>query len=185
MRFNWVLASQYTHCDDIDWQRIQNCAPTWAALDSKRKLSAQNSVCSSGTACLAALESAAFNSTNLYVPHDFWQQQGRPGNVRAFQGTPYPNIAGVDDIIALHLAAAHSDIVLMLGFDFCLNTGPVDRRTAKSLQEYHGLLRSLIVNTPETQFVAIDQGQQLASPYQNIANLTCDTLQAVLTLMEQ
>lgn len=105
--------------------------------------------------------------------------------VRVFQATPYPNIADVDDIIALHLAAANSDIVLMLGFDLCLNTGVIDAKAAKAMQEYHGLLRSLIVNSPETQFVAIDQPQILSSSYQGIANLTCDTLQAVLTLMEQ
>lgn len=112
-------------------------------------------------------------------------EHGQPTVVRVFQATPYPNIVDVDDIIAMHLAAAHSDIVLMLGFDLCLNTGPIDAKTAKTLQEYHGLLRSLIVNTPETQFVAIDLPQILSPPYQGIANLTCDTLQAVLTLMEQ
>lgn len=184
MRFNWVLARGFATCDKHDWQRIQNSAPTWAST-SPRKITAQNSICSNAAECLQLLKSAAYQRTNLYVPHDFWQEHGQPTVVRVFQATPYPNITDVDDIIALHLAAANSDIVLMLGFDLVLNTGPMDAKTAKILQDYHGLLRSLIVNTPETQFVAINQAQMLSPAYQGITNLTCDTLQAVLTLMEQ
>jgi hypothetical protein len=184
VRFNWVLSQAFSACEDQDWQRIQNCAPTWSGA-GPRQITAQNSICSNAAACLQLLKSAAYQRTNLYVPHDFWLEHGQPTVVRVFQATPYPNITDVDDIIALHLAAAHSDIVLMLGFDLCLNTGPIDGKTAKIMQDYHGLLRSLIVNTPETQFVAIDQPQILSASYQGIANLTCDTLQAVLTLMEQ
>lgn len=184
MRFNWVLSREFSTCEDQDWQRIQNCAPTWSG-SGPRQITAQNTICSNAAGCLQLLKSAAYQRTNLYVPHDFWQEQGQPAVVRVFQATPYPNIPDVDDIVALHLAAAHSDIVLMLGFDLCLKIGTIDAKTAKTLQEYHGLLRSLIVNTPETQFVAIDQPQILAPSYQGIPNLTCDTLQAVLTLMEQ
>lgn len=184
MRFNWVLAHRFLTCDLQDWQRIQDCAPTWSST-IPRKITAQNSVCSNAAECQQLLKSAAYQHTNLYVPHDFWLEHGQPTVVRVFQATPYPNIKDVDDIIALHLAAAHSDIVLMLGFDLCLNTGPVDAKTAKTMRDYHGLLRSLIVNSPEAQFVAIDQPQMLSPSYQGIANLTCDTLQAVLTLMEQ
>jgi hypothetical protein len=184
MRINWALSHVFVTCDDLDWQRIQNCAPTWSGA-GKKAITAQNTICSDPATCLQLLKSAAYTRTNIYVPHDFWQAQGQPAVARVFQGTPYPNIANVDDIIALHLAAAHSDIVLMLGFDFCLKPGAIDAKTAKVMQDYHGLLRSLIVNSPETQFVAIDQPEILSPSYQDIANLTCDTLQAVLTLMEQ
>lgn len=184
MRFNWVLSHNFYTCNDQDWQRIQNCAPTWSALDDQRPLSVQNCVASDASVCLTAIKSEYYRTANLYVPYDFWSAHGRPSVVQVFQTTHYPKIQHLDDIVALHLAAANSDIVLLLGFDFELRVGPVDTRTAKHLQEYHGLLRSCLVNNPLTQFVAVDHGPDFDTAYKNIANLTCDTLQAVLTLLE-
>ena len=83
------------------------------------------------------------------------------------------------------MAAATSEIVLMMGFVFPPIGEIADRFELHKLQNRYGLIRSLIENNPGQQFVLIDHPKQLEKTYQDLANLTCDNLGNVLKLLAQ
>jgi hypothetical protein len=79
-----------------------------------------------------------------------------------------------EEIIAMHLAASVSDIVLLLGFDW----------SQLSQQHYAGLVSQVIRDNAKTQWVLIDHPGKPHETMTNLSNLTQDTLSGVLTLLE-
>jgi hypothetical protein len=85
----------------------------------------------------------------------------------------------------MHLSTAASELVLMLGFDFPPMAELTDRFELHKLRNRYGLMRSLIVGNPNTQYVLIDHPKHLEKTYRDLANLTCDNLGNVLKLLAQ
>jgi hypothetical protein len=82
-----------------------------------------------------------------------------------------------DDIVALHLASNRVDIVLMLGFDLT--------RIDPKNHHYLGHVLSVIKQHPDTQWVLVDHPAEFDKNFQDLANLTCDSLGNVLQLLAQ
>jgi hypothetical protein len=119
------------------------------------------------------------------LPEQYHQDLGRPTGVKYYGGNFDQEVDHIEDIVSLHLAAAASDIVLIMGFVFPPIGEIADRFELHKLRNRYGLIRSLIANNPDQQFVLIDHPKKLEKTYQDLANLTRDSLKNVLKLLTQ
>jgi len=102
--------------------------------------------------------------------------------VKLYDGDFSPEVDDIEDIVALHLAAAQSDIVLLLGFDWVMPKDVTDRLVRHKLTNRHGLMRGVIDGSPNVQWVAVDS-EEMDKSYRSLPNLTSDSLRNVLQLL--
>ena len=183
MRVNWAVAAGYSLDPSINVDLIKGIGPLWGSWQTWRGCGTDNVICHSGTKARELLDRAFQAVCNFYVPRTEYEFLKRPVGVKLYEGSYQEQIDSMEDIVALHLCAASSDIVLLLGYDLGSMPDITDRLERHKLVNRHGLIRSAISNASQTQWVAIDHMKELDKAYQNLPNLTCDSMESVLQLL--
>ena len=179
MQINWVLSST-VKLDPDNIKSFKNIGPLWGSWRTWRQYNTDNVICYD-LAKSRELLSRAFQAVcNFYVPNDHYQDLGRPANVKCFQGTFKHEVEYPEDIVALHLAQSQSDIVLLIGFDLSTPKNTENKLQQHQQTNFHGLMHSAIANSAPIQWVLVDTVGKLDPAYQNLSNLTCDSLDNVL-----
>jgi hypothetical protein len=185
MQINWVVSSQYQLDPAIDVDLLKNIGPIWGSWRTWRSCATDNVICHDVDKGVDLVKRNFQQTCNFYVPESSLQMLGRPPGVRVYGGSFLQEVDNMEDIVALHLASADSDIVIMMGFDLSPIAEIADRFELHKRKNYLGLVRSLIANQADTQWVLVDHAEKLDKSYQDLANLTCDTLGNVLQLLVQ
>jgi hypothetical protein len=107
---------------------------------------------------------------------------GRPAGVRLYAGDFVHDVIRQEEIVAVHLAATTSDIVLLLGWDLTKLKPTSDRLESNQAQHHRNLLHQAIKDYGQTQWVAVDHLNPLAPSLQVLENLVLDTMDTVLAL---
>jgi hypothetical protein len=183
VRVNWVVSSTYQLDPTADPEKLKLVGPIWGSWRTWRSCSTDNVVCYDFAKSRELIDRAFQAVCNFYVPRKYYQDLGRPVGLKLYDGEFAHDIDFPEDIITLHLTAASSDIVLLLGFDFGEIPMPDDRYQKHRLQNQHGLSRSVISSHDNVQWVLIDHAGELDKSYQNIPNLTCDKMENALQLL--
>jgi len=183
MRINWIFAADYQIDPTIDTQQIKNIGATWGSWKTWRSCQTDNVICDDLSKGRELLKRAFQAVCNFHVPRRYYQDLGRPVGTRLYDGVFAEQVDDIEDIIALHLVLDISDIVLLTGFDLRKPTPTSDRFEQHKIQNRLGLIRSVIQNYPEVQWVLVDHPGELDKGFQNIANLTCDQFQNVIQLL--
>lgn len=179
MKANWVFSATYSPDPTIDLGVVKNIGSTWGSWKSWRACQTDNVICNSKKEIEALLSKSFQNSCNFYIPEKFYQEFGEPPRVRAYQGEFNEPVVDIEDVIAMHLAANDSDLVLLCGFDFALP------RSNNSGQKHRlGIMRHLIYSTP-AQWVAVDYDQKVDDIFSLLPNFTCDKIENVLHLLSE
>ena len=183
MRVNWVVASGHQLDPTLDPDQLKLVGPIWGSWRTWRSCSTDNVICNDFAKARELLDRAFQAVCNFYVPEKFYQNLGRPIGLKLYDGEFNQEIDFLEDIIAMHLAASMSDIVLLLGFDFS-EIRPVDDK----LQQHRntnrlGLIHSAITADDRIQWVSVDHPAKMDKRYQNLPNLTCDTMENALKLL--
>ena len=121
---------------------------------------------------------------NFYIPRKHFQEIGRPLGVKFYDGDFLELVDDLEDIVAMHLVASKSDIVLLAGFDLSIQNTPQDRFAQHRLKNRLGLMRSAFVNNPEIQWVLVDHPKEVDKAFSDLSNLTCDVMKNVLNLLK-
>jgi hypothetical protein len=100
--------------------------------------------------------------------------------VRLYEGDFVHDVDRQEEIVALHLAATTSDIVLLLGFDLSTLHSNTDRLQAHRAQHHRNLLRQAIKDYHQVQWVIVDHTGELDPNLSNLDNILLDTMQTVL-----
>lgn len=182
MRVNWVFADTYQLDPSVNVERLKSIGPMWGSWRTWRSCSTDNVVCHDFKKCQDLMQHAFQAVCNFYIPKKFYQDLARPMGLKLYDGEYTEAMNNIEDIVSLHLVS-DSDIVLLMGFDFGKLEVPVDQFEQHKLKNYHGLVRSTIVANPNTQWVAVDHPHKFDLAYQNLPNLTCDSLENVLKLL--
>lgn len=183
MRINWAFADGYQIDPAIDIESIKNIGPTWGSWRTWRSCGTDNVICHD-IAKARELVNRAFQAVcNLYVPKKHYQELDRPRGIKLYEGDFDHALDHAEDIIALHILSSMSDIVLMAGYDLGDIREAQDRYDGHKLQNYHGMLRSLLGQNPDVQFVLVDHPKILDKAYRDLPNLTCDKMSNVLKLL--
>ena len=179
MKINWVVASGYQIDPTIDIEKIKNVGAVWGSWTTWRNCGTDNVICSDFSKAKDLITRAFQSVCNFYVPSAHYQELGRPTGIKLYDGQFDQEVDNLDDIVAMHLAARQSDIVLLLGVGFCPPKTVDDAFQAHKIKNYHGLMRGIIAKS-DAQWVAIDC-EEMDKAYQNLENLTVDRLNNVLS----
>jgi len=182
MKISWAVAADYSLDPAVMVEQVKSVGPIWGSWRTWRSCGTDNVICHQQQKGRELLDRAFQAVCNFYIPRNLYEPLSRPVGVRLYDGNYDGELDNVEDIVALHLAGASSDIVLMVGFDWALPENVTDRFEQHKIVNRHGLMRSTISTMPDTQWVAIDCIEMHKS-YQNLTNLTCDTLQNALQLL--
>lgn len=182
MKISWVVAADYRLDPVQDIEQIKSVGPIWGSWLTWRSCNTDNVICHQQQKSRELLDRAFQAVCNFHVPRSLYEPLGRPVGVRFYDGSFDQEVDHIEDIVAMHLSAASSDIVLMLGFDFVMPETVTDRFEQHKLINRHGLIRSVISGRPQVQWVAVHT-HDLDKSYQTLPNLTCDTMPNVLKLL--
>ena len=183
MNITWVVATGHQINPIVDIDVLKNVGPIWGSWTTWRSCSTDNVVCQDLGRARELIQRDFQKSCNFYTNEQYHSDLGRPTGVKYYGGSFDQEVDSIDDIISLHLATAASEIVLMMGFDFLPIVETADRFELHKIRNRYGLVRSLISNNADTQFVLIDHPKKLEKTYQELSNLTCDKLGNVLKLL--
>lgn len=182
VKISWVVAADHSLDPTVNVEQIKAVGPIWGSWRTWRGCGTDNVICHQQQKGRELLDRAFQAVCNFYIPRTLYESLSRPVGVRLYDGDFDRELDNIEDIVALHLAAASSDIVLLLGFDWTLPENVTDRFDKHKITNRHGLMRSAIAGRIQTQWVAIDC-DQMDKSYQDLANLTCDTMQNALQLL--
>ena len=183
MRTNWVFAAAYQMDAATDADAIKNIAPTWGSWKTWRSCGTDNVICDDVAKGRELFKRAFQAVCNFHVPRRHYQDFGRPVGARLYDGEFAEQVDDIEDIIALHLVSEISDLVLLVGFDLAKPPAIEDRFQRHKVQNRLGLIRSTIISHPDTQWVLVDHPGELDKGFQDITNLTCDSMPNVLQLL--
>ena len=185
MNISWVVSEHYQFDPTIDVDTVKHIGPIWGSWRTWRGCGTDNVICHHKNKAKELIARKFQEGCNFYVPEENFQELNRPTRVKMYGGNYDQEADQMEDIIALHLCAPTSDILLLMGFDLSPIVDPGDRFKLHKIKNYHGMLRSMIATSPDKQFVLVDHPPKLDKGYQDLANLTCDTLENVLQLLAQ
>lgn len=183
VRINWIFGADWTPRPDIDMDRVRDIAPSWGSWRSWRACSTDNVICHDPVQARRLLDRAAQAICNFYIPRNQFLEIGRPKGVRLYDGEYLAEAQDLEDIIAMHLVVANSDIILLAGINLASPTMPTDPMAQHRLRNRMGLIRGAIANHPQIQWVLVDHPEYPDPAFLDLANLTRDTMENVLKLL--
>lgn len=184
MRINWIYSATYNPEPEVDIESIKQTGPSWGSWRSWRACNTDNVICHNRPKAIDLVDREFYKNCNFYIPRKHFQEIGRPLGVKFYDGDFLELVDDLEDIVAMHLVASKSDIVLLAGFDLSTQNTPQDRFVQHRLKNRLGLMRSAFVNNPEIQWVLVDHPKEVDKAFSDLSNLTCDVMKNVLNLLK-
>ena len=183
MNINWVLSNTAVLDPTINLDQLKSLGSFWGSWQTWRAFQTDNVICHDQQRAVDLVKRNFHNNCNFYIPNSVYVSMDRPQRVKIYQGDFVHDIDHQEEIIALHLAAATSDIVLLLGFDLAeLKTVP-DRLLNHRAHHHRNLLRQAIKDNTKTQWVIVDHAGKLDPNLVDLENVVQDTLNSVLSMI--
>jgi hypothetical protein len=183
MRITWVLADATMLDPGQDVAELKSIGSTWGSWRTWRAYGTDNVVCHDVKKASELLKRAFQAVCNFYIPNENYIVLDRPMGVHLYEGNFVHDLNRQEEIVALHLAASQSDIVLLTGFDVTETQPNPDVLKAHQEQHYLGLFRQVIVDNPDIQWVLVDHPGAIRESLSDLPNLTQDTMPKVLELL--
>jgi hypothetical protein len=181
MRISWVLTNTTNINPAIDVEQLRNIGPFWGGWRTWRSYATDNVICHTESEAQALINKNFHTRCNLYVPLAIYTTIDRPANVKIYQGEFHEIVDDPDDIVSMHLAAAHSDIVLLVGVDLQPRDLGDDRLAKHKWHNYKQYILHIIKGNPDVQWVILDQLSEIDKDFDDLPNLLFDKLENVLT----
>ena len=186
MNISWVIADGYQVDPTIDLTVLKNIGPIWGSWRTWRSCGTDNVICHDVAKAQELIQKDFQKNCNFFVPEKNFRTPETPPGVQFYGGNFEHKTHSIEDVIALHLAASRCEIVLMLGFNLQkIPTEITDQGELHKLRNYHGLIRSIISNRTNIQWVLIDHSNTTDKFFEGLANFTNDTLSNALNLLAQ
>ena len=180
MNISWVLADSVILDPTQDIASLKDIGALWGSWCTWRACQTDNVICH-GQAKAAELIKREFQThCNFYIPNSVYSSIGQPPGVRLYEGEFVHDIIRQEEIVAIHLAATTSDIILLLGFDLAELPPELDRLKTHQALHHRNLIRQAIKDYAHVQWVVVDHPNKLGKDLLGLENLTQDTLDNVL-----
>lgn len=183
MRINWVLANQLALDPLIEISTLKSIGCLWGSWTTWRSCQTDNVICHDMQKADDLINRNFHKSCNFYIPKSFYITLNRPQNVQIYEGDFIHEVENREEIISMHLAASNSDIVLLLGFDWTEQPKNADALLEHKALNYRHLIKHAMLGYPDIQWVAIDHPGPFMELYEEIPNLTQDSLKNVLEIV--
>jgi hypothetical protein len=181
MQFSWVFSADYKIDPTVDINQIKDMGPSWGSWKTWRNCQTDNVICNDKGKARELLIREFQKSCNFYIPKAYYAELDRPTGVNLYEGSFTHDVNQIDDIIGIHLASQTSDIVILTGFALSIPDNLENALAKHNAAHYHGLLRSVLAQNINCQYVAVDTIADIDINYKSLPNLTVDTLTNVLT----
>jgi hypothetical protein len=181
MKITWVLSDAAQLDPTVDLQTLKNVGPLWGGWRTWRIWSTDNVVCHDVDQAQNLVSNNFYTRCNMYVQSTAYQRLNRPAGVQLYQGNFHQMVDSPDDIVSMHLAAANSDIVLLVGFDLQTRDFGADKLAAHKWHNYKYYVLHIIKDNPGVQWVILDHPGSIEKMFKDLPNLLFDTLTNVLT----
>jgi hypothetical protein len=183
MNISWVLSNSLVLDPSVDIEAVKAVGSFWGGWQTWRSCGTDNVICNDFDRAKSLLDRKFNQGCNFYIPNSIYQSLDQPGQVKLYDGTTDLDLDNKEEIIAMHLAASQSDIVLLLGFYWQPQSKNSDRLQEHRAQNYRTLIKQTIAEHNQVQWVLIDHAPKLMLELKGLPNLTQDTLASVLKLL--
>jgi hypothetical protein len=183
MNINWVLSDSTVLGPELDIDQLKQIGSFWGGWRTWRGCETDNVICNDLDKASELIKRNFQQGCNFYIPSSNYQTLGRPGQVRLYEGAFAHDVDHRDEIVAMHLAASASDIVLLLGFDWSEPVPIADKLLEHRARNYRGLIRQVVADNSRVQWVLVDHPAPIMKDLATLENLSTDTMATVLTLI--
>ena len=114
MNICWVLADSAVLDPTQDLEQLKQIGPFWGSWKTWRAYSTDNVICHDQIKANELLARAFQVTCNFYIPNQVYETLDQPKGVHVYQGDFTHDVEHREQIVAMHLAASRSDIVLLL-----------------------------------------------------------------------
>jgi hypothetical protein len=179
---SWVLADSAELDPTQDIEDLKRIGPLWGSWKTWRAYQTDNVICHDQSKATELLQRNFQNSCNFYMPDSIYASLDRPGGVKVYAGEFVHDVIRQEEIVAMHLAATTSDIVIMLGWNLVKIKPDADLLRANQIQHHRNLIRQAFIDYDTTQWVIVDHADQIDANLAQCPNVVVDTLSTVLNL---
>ena len=183
MNINWVVANGFIPDPTVDLDQLKSCGAFWGGWQTWRASGTDNVICHDMSKASDLIQRAFHAVCNFYIPNNIFSGLVRHVGVKLYEGVFVHDLDNQEDIVALHLTAGVSDIVLLLGYDLSEPVKLPDRLQEHRALNYRNLFRQAILDNPDVQWVVVDHDKEFRKDLQDLPNLTRDTLANVIGML--
>lgn len=181
MNISWVLSDNFILDPIFDIKEIKEIGPLWGSWKTWRGCQTDNVICHELVKAGDLLKRNFQTNCNFYIPNDNWITLDRPEGVQLYEGK-FLDEFQPEEIVAMHLAASQSDIILLLGFDLTEKIKNPNRLLEHRAHVYRTLVKHCIEGNTEVQWVLVDHPGDIMKYMSKIPNLVKDTMESALSL---
>lgn len=182
MNISWVLADSVLLDPTQDIDALKRVGAFWGSWRTWRACQTDNVICHDQVKAAELLKRNFQTYCNFYIPNSVYTSLDRPDGVKLYAGEFVHDVDQQEEIVALHLAATTSDIVLLLGFDLTKLDPNPDKLKANRAQHQRNLIRQAFLEYATTQWVVVDHSEELDPNLTNLDNLVSDTMPTILSM---
>jgi hypothetical protein len=180
MNINWVLSNSVQIDPVVNITQLKELGSFWGGWRTWRNCQTDNVICHDMFQAKQMIDRDFHRACNFYIPKSFYISLDQPAGVNVYEGEFIHELDNHEDIVAMHLSATNSDIILLLGFNFGEQPKVDDRLAEHREHNYRSLTRQVILDNPTIQWVVLDHPNEFRKDLQNLPNLGQDTLYNVL-----
>ena len=184
MKISWVLSDsvQLDPMQNVD--DLKRLGAFWGSWSTWRACATDHVICHEMSQASELIKRDFHRRCNFYIPNDIFVSLDRPLGVNLYEGKFVHDVIHQEEIVALHLAASTSDIVLLLGFDLAKLCPDPDRLKTHQALHHRNLIRQAIKDYEQIQWVIVDHSEPLDPNLIDLPNISTDTLQNVLAFTQ-
>ena len=182
MNISWVLADSTTADPTVDISELKRLGAFWGSWRTWRAWQTDNVICHDQRKAAELIKRNFQNNCNFYIPNSVYTSLDRPDNVRLYEGAFVHDVDRQEEIVAIHLAATTSDIVLLFGFGLTELESNPDRLLAHKAHHHRNHIRQAIKDFAQIQWVIVDHLGDLDPNLVILDNVMQDTMDSVLSL---
>lgn len=183
-KISWVLSDSAVLDPTLDLQDLKQVGSFWGSWKTWRAYQTDNVICHDQTKSAELIKRNFQTMCNFYIPDSVYASLDRPDGVNVYAGEFVYDVIRQEEIVAMHLAATTSDIVIMLGWDLTKLVTDADRLTANRVQHHRSLIRQAFINYYQTQWVIVDHAGEIDPNLINLDNMVVDNLSSVLKFLD-
>ena len=174
MKIATVVANGYktSLISPLDLRKI---GAVWGALEAYNNWKADNVVCYNNEAARIAVNLGINKDAYFFAHQSNFAALGKLPRVHYFGGEFPTAFTRPDEVVAMNLAGAYFDLVILLGVDL---GGGRDIEKAN----YINAVKSAITQNPNTQWVAVPITNSFSAEFNSLDNFTTDNIDSVLSL---
>lgn len=180
MKITWVISDSMVADPLLDTAQLKNIGSIWGSWRTWRSFSTDNVICHEIKKAQELVKRNFQSLCNFYISNSIYTALDKPIGVKVYEGDFVHDVDQREDIIAMHLAATVSDIVLLIGFDLSLPGADADKITLHKKRNYRSLFKQVIKDNNRVQWVMIGPSLAGVDDFGQINNLTYDSLENIL-----